>query len=225
MSHTALLVFAKVPEPGRVKTRLVPQLTPQQAAEIHRACLEDTVRAAGAVPGARPWLMVAPSKEPPQRLSAALNLGRGWRVEPQRGRHLGERLQHAFAQRFREGASKVLVVGTDTPWMGRERLARAIAWLDRAPAVLGPCDDGGYYLAGARRLVPQIFRGIPWGTSRVLEATLRALELAGAKYLLLPRDFDLDRPEDLGRAVELLRRQPQRASSLARCLGSLGLEI
>ncbi len=96
--------------------------------------------------------------------------------------------------------------------------------LDSADVVLGPCADGGYYLVGARRRVPRIFRDIPWSTSQVFGVTLRALEKAGASYRLLPRDFDLDRPEDLARAAALLREDAQRAPALARFLRELNLD-
>lgn len=117
---------------------------------------------------------------------------------------------------FRQGADKVLVIGTDTPWMGASRLATALAWLARDEVVLGPSTDGGYYLVGASRPVPALFRGIPWGTAGVLEATRRGLERASAAHRLLPWDFDLDRQRDFVRARELLAKQPERAPHLAR---------
>jgi rSAM/selenodomain-associated transferase 1 len=215
------MIFAKPPEPGRVKTRLLPALSPQQAADVHRACLQDSLALVNRIPGCQKCLRVAAELNQTQELAAALGLGRGWRVDIQRGRNLGERLHEAFDLVFRSGCRKVVVVGTDTPWMSGERLLRALAWLDAADVVLGPCTDGGYYLLGARRLVPQMFLGIPWSTSRACEATLRALEKAHAKYRLLPRDFDLDRPEDLERAAQLLRRNPARAPQLAQWMNEL----
>ncbi len=221
MSRNALLVFAKLPEPGRVKTRLLAALTPQQAADIYGACLEDTVRQVARVPGCRPWLHVAAPRDRALQLATTLQLDRRWRIGVQRGRDLGERFHLAFEGLFREGYEKVVIVGTDTPWMGSERITRAVELLNAADVVLGPSADGGYYLIGSRRLVPQMFRAIAWGTSQVFGMTIGALKKARASYCLLPRDFDLDRPEDLERAGELLRRSPHRAPALARLLANL----
>ena len=218
MAPSAAVIFAKVPEPGRVKTRLVGMLLPRQAAEVYRACLEDTITQVAGVPGCRKWLQVAAGPEPAQRLASALELQRPWQVGVQRGRSLGERLHQAFASLFDAGYRRVVIVGTDTPWMGSRRIAQAFALLDAADVVIGPTSDGGYYLVGARRLCPQMFRGIPWSTSQAFGATLEALEKAHVSYRLLPRDFDLDRPEDLECAAEILRRDATRAPALARFL-------
>lgn len=134
----------------------------------------------------------------------------------QRGRDLGSRMRNAFAGCFRAGCLKAILIGTDTPWMGRGRLELALRALDRADVVLGPTRDGGYYLVGARRPVPEMFSGIDWGTSRVLRQTVATLERAGVPFRLLPRDFDLDRPEDFARAKKLLRRNPRTAQALSR---------
>lgn len=221
MPQSTLVVFAKVPEPGRVKTRLLGALTPRQAAEAGRACLMDTILQVGRVPGCQPWLHVAAPLDRATELAASLRLDSRWRISVQRGRNLGERFHVAFDSLFRAGCRKVVCVGTDTPWMGSERIFRAMELLDSVDAVLGPSVDGGYYLVGARRLVPEIFRNIPWSTSEVLGTTLRAIERAGASYRLLPRDFDLDRPEDLVRAAALLREDAQRAPALAHFLEKL----
>jgi len=225
MTASAVLVLAKLPEPGRVKTRLLGALSPEQAAAVHRACLEDTVAEVNHLLGCQKYLYVAAAQERAEALAAALGLGGEWRVEVQRGRDLGERLHWAFASCFQSGCCKVVAVGTDAPWIGRHRILRALAWLDTADVVLGPAADGGYYLIGARRLLPQMFRQIPWSTSQVFEATLRALEKARASHRLLPRDFDLDRPEDLERAAQLLCRNAARAPALARWMGQLRAEI
>jgi len=213
-----VLVFAKPPRPGHVKTRLLQLLTAQQAAELHLVCLRDTLRMAGHAGECRKWLLVAGRPDSAQRLAEQLRLTSRWRLTVQVGGDLGNRLAFAFEQCFLSGARKVLAVGTDTPWMGAERLLRALAMLDSADAVLGPTEDGGYYLVAARRMIPEMFQGIPWGTSRVLTATLEALARVGASHRLLPRDFDLDRPADLHRAAHLLRRKPFRAPLLARWL-------
>jgi rSAM/selenodomain-associated transferase 1 len=210
-----------MPEPGRVKTRLLGPLTPAQAAAIHRACLADTVGHVARVPGCWKSLRVAAGPDEARELAAALELDRTWQVGVQRGRNLGARLEGAFRSFSRPGYGRVVVVGTDTPWMGTERILSALELLNTTDAVLGPTADGGYYLVGARRLVPAMFRNIPWGTSQVFERTVGALERAHASYRLLPRDFDLDRPEDLARAAALLRKDETRAPALAQVLKKL----
>lgn len=203
-----------------MKTRLLGALTAEQAAAVHRACVEDTVRHASGVTRCAPALCVAGTLRQARRLAASLGLDARWRVCAQRGRDLGMRLRNASEAFFRRGYRKVIVVGTDTPWMGRRRILRAMALLDHADAVLGPTADGGYYLLGTRRSVPQMFRNIPWSTPQVFAATHGAIRKAGANDRLLRRDFDLDRPEDLRRAAKLLRRNPQRAPALARLLNN-----
>ena len=219
------IVFAKVPEPGKVKTRLLGRLTIQQAAAVHRACLEDTVTQVARVPGCRKSLCVAAGLDQAKRLAAALQLDGRWQVSTQRGRDLGARMGAAFEAFFRSGYGRVVIVGTDTPWMGHERILRAFAWLHTADVVLGPCADGGYYLVGARRLEPQVFRDIPWGTSQVFARTIGALQKSGLSFRLLPRDFDLDRPEDLARAAALLGAREARAPALAKLMKKLKFNL
>jgi len=212
----AVLVFAKSARPGHVKTRLRTELTAREAADVHLACVRDTVRMIGSVGGARKWLLVAGGRKAAKELAESVALNPRWRLALQTGRDLGGRLDFALHMAFAGGARKVVVVGTDTPWMGADRIYCAFQLLDRADVVLGPTQDGGYYLVGARRVVPEMFRGIAWGSRRVLQQTLRALRKSGASVRLLRRDFDLDRPADLRRAWRLLRKKRVRASALKR---------
>lgn len=214
-SPRAIVIFAKLPVPGRVKTRLLAILSPRQAADLHRACLEDTIGLVDSIGGCRRFFDVAGSESEARQLSKQLQLGADWTVGMQRGRDLGARLKHTFENLFRRGMRRVVVIGTDTPWMGRERIRTALRLTNTADVVLGPAADGGYYLIAARRLVPAIFCGIPWGRSQVMAATLKALRASGTSFRLLPRDFDLDRPDDLCRAAETLRKKPERAPFLA----------
>lgn len=209
-------MFAKPPRPGHVKTRLRGLLTAQEAAEVHLACVKDTAAMVASVGGYRKWLLVAGRINAAQRLAQQAKLSSRWRLGVQTGRDLGARLEHAFRAHFEAGGKKVVVVGTDTPWMGPQRIVRAFQLLDAADVVIGPTEDGGYYLIGARRLVPEVFHGIRWGTESVFAQTLAALRRAKASYRLLRRDFDLDRPEDLRRAAQLLRHRKIRSPALKR---------
>ena len=214
----ALVILAKPPEPGSVKTRLIGELTPQQAAQLHRACLEDTAALVDSIPGCTHWLFLAGNAEKACEVFQGLRVSKRWRVGTQQGRDLGERMHSAIEDLLQRGTGKVVILGTDTPWMGRKRILEALRLLDFVDIVLGPAADGGYYLVAARRLVPQMFRGIPWSTSQVCSATRRALETSRTSFRLLAREFDLDRPEDLKKVAELLEANPAGAPALATWL-------
>ena len=216
--RSAVVIFAKPPEPGSVKTRLIGELTPQQAAQVHRACLEDTIAVVDSMYGCSHWLFVAGNAEKARELFQELGLNERWRAGAQQGRDLGARMEHVISDLLRRGASKVVILGTDTPWIGRQTILEALRLLDSVDVVLGPAADGGYYLAGARRVLPQMFRGIPWSTSQVCEATRRALEMSHTSFRLLPRDFDLDRPRDLKKVAERLEANPTAAPAVERWL-------
>jgi rSAM/selenodomain-associated transferase 1 len=219
MAHNAVIVFCKPPVAGRVKTRLIGALmSARQAAEIHEACVKDTIAMVNALPGTQRWLYVAAGRAAARRMATQMRIGAIWKVVTQRGADLGERMRNAIEEQLRAGAEKVVVVGSDSPWMGRERIARALQLLDKIDVVLGPSEDGGYYLVAARQAVSKMFSGIHWGTVEVLAKTLRALRATRTSFRLLKRDFDLDRPEDLRRVARMAARGKLRAPKLARLL-------
>ena len=202
-------------------------LTARQACVLHNACLADAVAlvhaftASSVATACEPWLYVGGSAAQARALGKVLGLSKPWRVEAQRGEDLGARMRNACAVRFRGGCAKVILIGTDSPWMGPGRLALALRALDHADVVLGPASDGGYYLVGARSTLPaklllEIFRAIHWGTSSVLRRTVKNIRRHKIPMRLLPRDFDLDRPGDLARAAKLLRSSPERSPALAK---------
>ncbi len=197
----AFVIFAKLPVPGRVKTRLLSVLSPHGAAQLHNACLADTLMLAARHAQCSRHLYIAPPANLAaiERLPHAAAFDPRWQIRRQRGRHLGARLAAAVRELLASGAQRIVIVGTDTPWMAARRVAHAFRALRRADVVLGPAEDGGYYLIGVRRFVPQMFEGIPWGTHRVLRRTVAALEKSGVRFVQLPTDFDLDRPADLRR--------------------------
>jgi rSAM/selenodomain-associated transferase 1 len=220
-SSDALLVFAKAPIPGRVKTRLLRCVSAPTAAAIHKACVKDTLHLAHQIAGCDVFVFASGGLSffrTQHRRHLHETFRRVRRVLPQRGRDLGARLENAFRKIFQMGYRGVVVIGTDTPWMGPARVQRAFQNLTGADVVVGPCEDGGYYLLGARRFLPDLFRGIPWGTSRVCKATLRAAASCGARKHVLSLDFDLDRPRDLRRVDKMLSLRPGRAPQLAELL-------
>ncbi len=201
MSTTAL-VFAKYPTPGKVKTRLVPPLTPQRAADLHRAALAATGALVRAVGGLRSVLVGTPDD------SAAL-LAREldtlvddhW---PQGDGSLGDRLIRAADRAFADGAPAVLLFGADSPTIPIAYIHEAIDSLQRHPAVMGPCDDGGYYLLGLAGPQPALLDGIDWGSDRVAEQTRAQARSSGIDLCELPAWHDIDRRRDLPRAAKAL---------------------
>jgi rSAM/selenodomain-associated transferase 1 len=196
--------MAKAPVPGAVKTRLCPPLTPEQAAELSRCFLLDTLDRVVALPAISPVLAFSP----PGARRALASMARGARLVAQRGTDLGERLENLLAGLLAAGHPAAIAVGTDTPSLPAAYLRRAVAWL-AAPGpdvVLGPSDDGGYYLIGMRTLRPTLFAAMPWSTPAVLPRTLRRARAAGLEVACLPPWFDVDTGADLERLRAALRR-------------------
>jgi rSAM/selenodomain-associated transferase 1 len=217
----ALLVFAKTPKPGKVKTRLLAAVPAEVAAALHEACIADTLQLANQVRGCDVFVFAAGGTGYFLGLVKKRGNGAGVRVLPQRGAELGARMENAFRKCFAMGYREVVVIGTDTPWMGTERVRRAFAELKANDVVIGPAEDGGYYLLGMGKFVSEIFRKIPWSTERVLELTLTKIVALKLRKGLLRRDFDLDRPEDLKRAARKLKRRPRVAPGLAAAMQKL----
>ncbi|MDE2757421.1 MAG: TIGR04282 family arsenosugar biosynthesis glycosyltransferase [Acidobacteriota bacterium] len=198
MDRTSLNIFAKAPVLGTVKTRMSPPLSPAQCLRLHRALLDHTL--------ARMRPLVASGVEASLCLTGTLQEAlehaeqmevRGFGVEVQRGANLGERLSHALTTRFSQGYSRVIFVGTDCPGLGPNTVRDAIRALNRQEVVIGPAQDGGYYLIGFAACLPQILQGIPWGTPAVYATTLDRLRRREVRWKSLERQADLDTFGDL----------------------------
>lgn len=190
-----LLVFAKAPEPGHVKTRLIPALGPGGAAELHAALVRRTLEVALRARAAPVELWCAPDVEHP--FFQAMRRQYGVTLRPQPDGDLGARMGGAFLRTLTRTEAGVLI-GTDCPGLRAGDLRTAFARLGAGvEAVLGPAADGGYWLIGLRRPLGPLFRDIPWGTARVLSATRAVLGRHGLSAHELPTRADVDRPEDL----------------------------
>lgn len=216
----ALIVFAKVPAPGAVKTRLCPPLTPAGAADLYAAMLADAL-AQYATLGPAVRLYLAPA-------DAALPDGLvppGVTVHAQAGADLGARMLRAFAETFHAGHARAVVVGTDHPTLPDAFVRLAFDHLD-APRTLtlGPSDDGGYYLLGLRDLAPGLFAGMTWSHAGVLAATLDRAAAADLAVTLLPPWYDVDAAADLGRLRADLAADPAVAPRTRAVLARLGGE-
>jgi uncharacterized protein len=181
-----LLVMAKAPVPGRVKTRLCPPCTPAEAAAIAAAALADTLDAAKNLSAVRRVLVLDGDHPAPS----------GWARVPQRGDGLGERLAKAFADTALPAVPSLLI-GMDTPQLTTELLETAAAALCRDGAVLGPADDGGWWALGLSNPADAaVLPGVPMSTGRTGQHTIAALGRRGVRPTLLPRLRDVDTAAD-----------------------------
>lgn len=194
-SATAVLIFVRAPELGRVKTRLAAEVGAETALAVYRRLAEHTVHEAlAAVPPDHIRIhFTPPDTEPIVR--AWLGSGPGY--IPQADGDLGQRLETAFAQAFGAGYTRVLVVGSDLPGISAALLRSAVDALGDSDAVLGPAQDGGYWLLGLRRPMPEAFRGVPWSTADTCRHTVARLRAAGVQPLLLTEMTDVDTAADL----------------------------
>jgi uncharacterized protein len=213
----SLVIFAKMPHPGGVKTRLAPPLSLAQAAAVHQACVLDVVAlATAAVVDVRIFHDDRPGAD---AYFARAFPGIG--LSAQCPGDLGDRLSDAFSRMFAEGVERVVIIGADSPTLPPDRLSEGLAALHRHEIALGPATDGGYYLVAIRRGAwPQaraVFEDIPWSREQVLEMTLARAEAVGFRPHLLEPWYDIDRIGDLERA-----RRDTRAHSHLRKLLSQG---
>lgn len=209
-ASAALVIFARHPY-GRVKTRLVPPLTPAQALALHVACLKSTARLAASLPArVDAWLYLSsPNLAAARRAARRLRLSPALRLRVQGDGRLGQRLARAFSQLLSAGYHRVVIIGTDSPALSPQRLRQAFRVLRRFDAVLAPARDGGFYLIGLR--APQaglhkLCDEIEWGSSRACRQMQRRLLQAQRRLQLLPVGYDVDRPGDLNRLRLDLRR-------------------
>ena len=205
-----VMVFAKAPAPGKVKTRLAPAVGEAGAALLHAAFVRDVVARHNTPPLRSLTVWRAGDIDHPLWAELGVDL------ETQCSGNLGDRMAHAFGQEL-GGDVPVVVLGTDSPSLPREFVNRAFMMLQNHEVVLGPACDGGYYLIGIRGAIPAVFEGIDWGTESVFAQTVEALNAAGIQFAQLPYWYDVDRPSDLRmlRAMRHRLGEPQPVHTLA----------
>lgn len=218
MRATAVVVFAKAPRVGAVKTRLCPPLSPAAAARLYRCFLLDTLDRVQAVRGVT--LAVAYAPRDARAFFAAARPG--MLLVSQGGGDLGARMARVVRYLVARGFAAVVIVGADSPTLPLRHLRAAIQLLGTAAAdgVIGPSEDGGYYLIGLRAPCPALFAGVSWGTGRVLAQTLVKARRAGYRLRLLPAWYDVDTVADLHRLAAELRRRRGPAPRTRRLLGT-----
>ncbi|MGE0436787.1 MAG: TIGR04282 family arsenosugar biosynthesis glycosyltransferase [Steroidobacteraceae bacterium] len=199
---TRIMVFAKAPQAGRAKTRLIPALGPEGAASLAERLLQLTITQTLAAKAGPVELCVTPDPADPVWRTA--RLPSGLMLSAQGEGDLGERLTRA-ARRCIENGETVMLVGTDCPDLTPQRLQAAAMALESHDVVIHPAADGGYTLLGLRRFHPRIFQDIAWSTDSVAHATLCRCGELGWSVHEADRLHDIDQPEDLVHLPESLR--------------------
>ncbi|HVG25460.1 MAG TPA: TIGR04282 family arsenosugar biosynthesis glycosyltransferase [Thermoanaerobaculia bacterium] len=205
-----LLVFARLPELGKVKTRLAADLGDARTLAVYESMLRELRASVGTssetteieflwppTPGANGTLLTRAFGEHAKAM--------------QTGATLGDRLSMAFSERFFfHRTEKIIAIGVDDPLLPRTLIDHAFSLLDSCEYVVGPAQDGGYYLFGCRALSfePEVFRGIEWGTQTVLSETVRRISATQRTCALLPERFDIDTADDLERYARVMGWQP-----------------
>jgi uncharacterized protein len=203
-----LIIFAKEPRPGQVKTRLSPLLSPEEAAQLYHSFIEDILEEMARVPEVR--LAVAFSPPGAQIFFRGL-APPGTDLFPQEGADLGKRMARAFARGFAAGFGPIVLRGSDVPDLPAAVVSEAkeVLATGQAQVVLGPCPDGGYYLVGLSEPQPPLFQGPAWSSSTVLADTLRLARQLGLRVHLLPPWPDIDTDDNLRTFLNLPRPAPQ----------------
>jgi rSAM/selenodomain-associated transferase 1 len=221
LNTIAVAIMAKAPRPGAVKTRLCPPLLAAEAAALYRCFLLDKIAAVQALSGVRPMVAYTPDEAQAEFAVLAPDFA----LVPQRGPDLGARLHTTLASLLAAGHPGAIAVDSDTPTLPREFLQQAVDCLTGPgpDVVLGPTEDGGYYLIGVRVANRALFDDMPWSTAAVLEITLRRAAAAGLQTVCTPAWFDVDTPDDLRRLRTVLDggRSAAEAGETARFLASL----
>jgi hypothetical protein len=226
-----LVLYAKQPVAGQVKTRLHPILSPEQSRALYQVFVEDTVEMMGRLSGVSGFIACHPSASEVyfQDLARRYSLN----LLDQGDGDLGQRMERTIRSLIGEGWDHVVLIGADSPSLPTSILEGAFRTLSGETAKLGPSQrvvfgptfDGGYYLVGISGEVPPIFEGIPWSTPLVLEQTLGRLHASKISHTLLPFWYDVDTPEDFRFLVThlryLSRSGTETARHTSRFLGSL----
>jgi uncharacterized protein len=216
-----LIMMAKFPEEGQVKTRLADEIGAHHAAELYRNFVLDLLQALPSPEGSfrlalYPW---------ERKAEMAVIIGEDIVQIPQRGNDLGERMGNVFAAAFAEGFREVVMVGSDVPDLPPEFIDEAFSAFDDHDAVLGPACDGGYYLIGFRREGDRdrIFDGLPWGTKEIFTLQMKRFREQGLRVYILPLWQDIDTLVDLKKMANLAAATPFAESRTMAYIRSAGL--
>jgi uncharacterized protein len=201
-ADTLIVIMAKQPQIGRTKTRLYPALSALEVVNLYRALLLDTI----ILVENQDWADLAVAFTPPDAFHYFESITpAGTSLLPVQGGNIGDCLVQAIGHYFGLGYTQVVALNSDGPSLPPHFLQQAALYLKQSDLVLGPGDDGGYYLVGMRRLYKAIFEGIEWSTDGVLVQTLERAGRLGLKTSLTPNWYDVDTPGDLLRLQQELK--------------------
>jgi len=209
-----LVVMAKAPRPGRVKTRLAASYPVERIVDLYRCLLGDTLALACALPHTTVAVMVPPDDVDDLRPL----LPDGVALATQSGTGLAAALGSVFRTFTADGPRRVLAFDSDSPHLPAALLEEAFDALATADVVLGPTDDGGYYVVGAREAHEGLFDPGPMGTDTALASVIANAERLGLSWVTTTQGFDVDVADDLSRLAALLQVRPERAPRTAACL-------
>jgi uncharacterized protein len=216
MADTALVIVARYPHVGTTKTRLARALGNEETVQLYRAFLTDLAqRFAGWPEFDLHWAYTPAGGDYAELMTElAPTLVRPMRFFPQQGEGLGERLHNAFRWTFEHGYGRTVLIGSDSPHIGRDAVAGARDGLDKADVVLGPAEDGGYYMIAMRK-PHDVFRDIPMSTAAVLRMTIERAQRQGLEVNTAETLFDIDELPDLARLAQLLKTDASLAPATA----------
>lgn len=201
----ACAIMAKQPQVGKSKTRLCPPLSLQEAAHLSEALLLDTIVLISQVPGIDLALAITP---PASQAYFTRITPPGTRLLPVEGENIGDCLAQALGALLDLGYCKTLALNADGPSLPADYIHQAVSLLDQADLVLGPGEDGGYYLVGMKHLFTGVFTDISWSTSHVLSQTLARSQALGLSVALAPSWYDIDTAVELERLIKDLQELP-----------------
>ncbi|MCK5088106.1 MAG: TIGR04282 family arsenosugar biosynthesis glycosyltransferase [Melioribacteraceae bacterium] len=193
-SRTSIIVFARYPVEGKVKTRLASTIGARSAANIYKKIAKNVINEIKSVPNSNKYIFYSEEKE-----NGLIKkwLGKRFYYAHQNGDDLGERMQNAFRIVFGHSPNKVIIVGTDTPDLSADVINNAIDVLDKSDIVIGPAKDGGYFLLGMRKFYPELFQGIQYSTDTVFDETIKKINSLGLTFNRLNELQDIDTEGDL----------------------------
>lgn len=196
LTTECLIIFTRYPEPGNTKTRLIPVLGAEGAATLQRQMTEHKLVEVNQLLTFYPLSVEVHFAGGNEQLMQEW-LGSSLVYRRQSEGDIGDRMASAFQLSFAAGMTAGVLIGSDCPDLNAPLMAEAFQLLRQHDLVLGPALDGGYYLIGLRRLIPELFTGIPWSTAEVLQQTITIAKRLGLAVAKLPLLSDVDRPEDL----------------------------
>ena len=220
--ENAIIIMAKRPFPGQTKTRLTPFLSPEQAAKLYECFLLDVIEKVSYLTNVTPFIAYSPTTA----VSYFQEIAPSIAIIPQKGKSLGDRLNFVMSTCLDMGFKQVAAINSDSPNLPSVNLAIAFEKLSdpATDVVLGPCEDGGYYLIGWKRPYPALVREVEMSTPHVLEDTLNIAERLQLKVAQLPVWYDVDSKDELIKLQVDLQTNPADAPKSNRFLSALAIK-